>query len=317
MMRRLLLVVALVGGVSLVLLAATVMGGPAAVAQADTLPDEEFNLPQVYWIRFDGLTKAPPYSAISSRYVITNLASNPATTQHELYNELGVPYTWQTVYLGANEAKTYDLADAPVSPGQYYVIVLADQPITGTVLIAPPEHTWGTVFLPLVIKSPPAPPPPPPPLGDGFYLVGAEIRPGKWHSTGTGTSCYWARYDAYQGINDNHFGLAGGTVNVRASDYEIEFRRCGMWEYVEDQPKVLEPGAADPKGDGFYTVGVEIMVGRWDSTGTGDSCYWARYDSYQGILDNHFGMAGGTVLIRETDYEVEFNRCGTWVYLGL
>ncbi len=159
-------------------------------------------------------------------------------------------------------------------------------------------------------------PPPPSPLGDGFYLVGSEIKPGKWHSTGTGTSCYWARYDANQNILDNHFGLAGGTVTVRDSDHEVEFSRCGMWEYVEYEEKVLQPDADQSKGDGFYTVGVEIKPGMWRSTGTGTSCYWARLDGYQDILDNHFGQAGGTVTVRSTDYEVEFHRCGTWIFLG-
>ncbi|MFC1515615.1 putative metal-binding motif-containing protein [Thermodesulfobacteriota bacterium] len=71
----------------------------------------------------------------------------------------------------------------------------------------------------------------------------------------------------------------------------------------------------DIDNDGFYTVGVEIVPGKWESTGTGTTCYWARLDEYQNILDNHFGLAGGTVTILDTDYEVEFNRCGTWVYV--
>ena len=154
------------------------------------------------------------------------------------------------------------------------------------------------------------------PKGDGFYLVGVDILPGKWHSTGTNDGCYWARYDANQELLGNHFGIAGGTVNVRPTDYEIEFDDCGVWEYVEDAAPVLGPDAAQPKGDGFYTVGVEIAVGRWRSTGTGDSCYWVRLDGKQDILGNHFGKAGGTVTVRATDYEVAFEDCGTWEYLG-
>lgn len=187
------------------------------------------------------------------------------------------------------------------SPGTHYYRVRGNGP-TG-------QGGWSNVQAVTV-------PPPPSPLGDGFHLVGSEIKPGKWHSTGTGTSCYWARYDSNQNILDNHFGLAGGTVNVRPTDYEVEFNRCGMWEYVELAAKVLLPNAAEPKGDGFYTVGVEIVSGRWRSTGTGTSCYWARLDSYQDILDNHFGQSGGTVTIRDTDYEAEFHGCGTWVFLG-
>lgn len=154
------------------------------------------------------------------------------------------------------------------------------------------------------------------PKSSGFFLVGTDILPGKWHSTGTGSVCYWARLDANQNTLDNHFGLSGGTVNVRATDYEINFEDCGIWEYVENQEKVLKPDANAIKVDGFYTVGVEILAGIWRSTGTGDDCYWARLDGNQNIIDNHFGSAGGSVTIRSTDYEVHFEGCGSWEYQG-
>jgi len=96
----------------------------------------------------------------------------------------------------------------------------------------------------------------------------------------------------------------------------VEFDGCGKWEYVQNVEKALLPDATSPKGDGFYTVGVEIAAGKWRSTGTGDNCYWARLDGKQNTLDNHFGSAGGTVSVRETDYEVSFDGCGTWEYLG-
>ncbi|MBN1639923.1 MAG: SH3 domain-containing protein [Anaerolineae bacterium] len=154
------------------------------------------------------------------------------------------------------------------------------------------------------------------PRGDGYYLVGIAIAPGKWRSGGSGEDCYWARLDSKQNILDNHFGLAGGTVNVRSSDYEVLFEGCGTWEWVEESARALLPNAASSKESGFYTVGEEIVPGRWKSMGTGDSCYWARLDGNQEILDNHFGLAGGTVTILATDYEVQFEDCGTWEYLG-
>ena len=319
MKRLLLLVVAIVSAVS----AAFVVVEVAARSMAPRVA-------MVYRVRLDDLVTASAPGGISSQYVITNLGDSSAVTLHDFYDDLD-EFTWvqTSSHLEAGAASQHDLADLDLPTGYSgYVIVMADQPITGAVLNASPEDTEDslrTVSLPFVVRqpppppptpTPPPPPPPPPPLGDGFYLVGTEIKPGKWHSTGTGSTCYWARYDAYQKILDNHFGLAGGTVNVRASDYEVQFNRCGTWEYVEDQPRALQPGAADPKEDGFYTVGVEILPGRWRSTGTGTTCYWARLDSYQRILSNHFGLAGGTVTIRESDYEVMFSQCGTFVYLG-
>ena len=154
------------------------------------------------------------------------------------------------------------------------------------------------------------------PKNNGFFTVGEEILPGKWRSSGTGDGCYWARLDAKQDTNDNHYGLAGGTVTVRATDYEVEFDDCGTWIYVENEEPVLQANAADPKGNGFYTVGIEIAPGRWESTGDGDGCYWARLDGNQNVLDNYYGNAGGSVTIRPTDYEVTFSDCGMWEYAG-
>lgn len=153
------------------------------------------------------------------------------------------------------------------------------------------------------------------PKGSGFFTVGVEILPGKWRSTGSGNGCYWARLDINQDLIDNHFGEAGGTVNIRPTDHEVEFSDCGTWIYVEGEIPVLQTTAAEPKNDGFYTVGIEITPGQWESTGTGDSCYWERLDGNQNILDNHFGNAGGTVTIRPSDYEVYFSDCGTWVFV--
>jgi hypothetical protein len=71
-----------------------------------------------------------------------------------------------------------------------------------------------------------------------------------------------------------------------------------------------------PRGDGSYLVGLEIAPGIWESTGTGSDCHWARLDGSLEVIDSHFGAAGGTVTIQQTDYRVEFANCGSWRYLG-
>lgn len=154
------------------------------------------------------------------------------------------------------------------------------------------------------------------PKGSGFFTVGVEILPGKWRSTGNSDGCYWARLDANQGLLDNHFGYSGGTINIQPTDYEVELSDCGTWIYVENEERVLLPDAQEPKGNGFFTVGIEIAPGRWQSTGSNDDCYWARLTSTNDILNNHFGNAGGTVNISPNDYEVVFSDCGIWEYLG-
>jgi hypothetical protein len=71
------------------------------------------------------------------------------------------------------------------------------------------------------------------------------------------------------------------------------------------------------KGPGFYLVGEEISPGVWRSTGESDSCYWAITSKTGNIINNHFGMAGGTMYIPASGFQVELNQeCGTWTYMG-
>lgn len=72
-----------------------------------------------------------------------------------------------------------------------------------------------------------------------------------------------------------------------------------------------------PKGQGIWTVGLEIAAGRWRSTGDGQQCYWQRSPdgAPDDIIDNHFGSAGGTVTLREGE-EFQTQDCGTWEFVG-
>ncbi len=70
------------------------------------------------------------------------------------------------------------------------------------------------------------------------------------------------------------------------------------------------------RGSGFYLVDVDIAPGLWRSNGSNDDCYWARYNRNNDVIDNHFGRAGGAMRIFPSDFQVEFDDCGTWEYLG-
>jgi hypothetical protein len=76
--------------------------------------------------------------------------------------------------------------------------------------------------------------------------------------------------------------------------------------------------ATGPHPDGVYQVGVTIAPGLWRSIPQNQDryCYWARrkYDGIQ--LGSHYAPGASEVLIRPTDYEVEFDGCGIWVYMG-
>ena len=67
---------------------------------------------------------------------------------------------------------------------------------------------------------------------DGFYLVGVDIAPGVWRSTGGGDSCYWATTSKTGEIIKNHFGMAGGTAYISPSAYQVEFSNCGIWLFL-------------------------------------------------------------------------------------
>jgi hypothetical protein len=71
------------------------------------------------------------------------------------------------------------------------------------------------------------------------------------------------------------------------------------------------------KSAGFYLINIDIASGIWRSQGTSDSCYWEITTKTGDIISNHFGMAGGTMYVPATGYQVMLDKdCGTWTYLG-
>lgn len=75
----------------------------------------------------------------------------------------------------------------------------------------------------------------PPAIVDGVWLVGAEVKPGTYRSSGKDT-CYWARLsttdgEALDGIIANGIG-PNQTVTVKASDVAFQSQLCGGWVRV-------------------------------------------------------------------------------------
>jgi len=68
--------------------------------------------------------------------------------------------------------------------------------------------------------------------GDGIYIVGTDIMPGTWRSTG-GEDCYWARLSGFtrnpEELVANDIVNAATTVIVRPDDVGFETVRCGAW----------------------------------------------------------------------------------------
>ena len=82
-------------------------------------------------------------------------------------------------------------------------------------------------------------------------------------------------------------------------------------------PSPTKDPITEDKKPGFYLVGEEIALGVWRSQGTSDTCYWAVTTKTGSIIDNHFGMAGGTMYVPSHGFQVELDAdCGIWKYLG-
>ena len=67
---------------------------------------------------------------------------------------------------------------------------------------------------------------------DGIYIVGTDISPGTWRSTG-GKDCYWARLKGFTRTTDevlaNDIVNVATTVTIRPDDVGFETVRCGSW----------------------------------------------------------------------------------------
>lgn len=61
--------------------------------------------------------------------------------------------------------------------------------------------------------------------GNGMFLVGAQVQPGRYQSPG-GTGCYWARLDEAGEIIDNNLGDGPSLVTVQSGDSALEVSRC-------------------------------------------------------------------------------------------
>ncbi len=156
------------------------------------------------------------------------------------------------------------------------------------------------------------------PKKDGFYVVGWDIAPGLWRSTGAGARCYWERQNVTQDIIDNDGGLAGGAAMIQPTDFGFYAKGCGDWVMLDtnNMPALPADKQQAPKKDGVYIIGLNMAPGKWRSNGAGEKCYWEKLTSTQDIIDNHFGVASVIVDIAPTDFQFKTDGCGVWTLGG-
>lgn len=179
--------------------------------------------------------------------------------------------------------------------------------------------TWSPALVPTVTPGQP--------FGDGTYLVGSEIAPGRYYAGSPTESCYWTRLSSFGG--DTYFGYDlspdiigyGRLTIVDIVETDVSFRTsgCGIWSDVP--PQVSEPKRSF--GDGSYVVGTEIAPGRYFAAAPTRDCQWDRLDAFDGYdRRNEIGIGGGyerelpsklaVVDIKASDVGFVSSGCGEW-----
>ena len=128
-------------------------------------------------------------------------------------------------------------------------------------------------------------------FGDGVFLVGPEVAPGRYRAVSPSDECEWRRLRRF-----------GGSVGGRPDTYVIGFGRsfipfvdiaptdtgfvstgCGTWS-ADLAPRIV-PGR--PFGAGTHLVGPEVAPGRYRASSPTEACQWWRISGFSGeYFDN-------------------------------
>jgi len=167
-------------------------------------------------------------------------------------------------------------------------------------------------------------------FGTGDWLVGTDVAPGTYATSG-GLHCGWWRLDAAGlELEDSDAGVGGvlgmglqhggqNIVTIAPTDTVFISANCGTWVPLSSTP-VLRSSV----GNGDYGVGIHVQSGIWQST-TFDPeyCYVEIGYGFAGDYDE-LSFWGGPedgatqIQIGLFDDDVRFSTrdCGTWVRVG-
>ena len=165
-------------------------------------------------------------------------------------------------------------------------------------------------------------------FGDGTFLVGSDMQPGRYRALPSTTRCVWERLRGFGGTDEEVVGrgsLSGSSFIVEIAPTDVGFytdARCGAWQ-LDTIPR-LSPG--QPFGGGVYHVGSEIAPGRYriaSLDGLDGFCWWARLSGFGGTTEEYLGWYNAKwyshsaiVDISSSDTGFASSRCGAWTTAG-
>ena len=131
-------------------------------------------------------------------------------------------------------------SNTPYNTQTAYPTLTPPPTYTPRIVIVTPTNTSTPLYTPTITETPTktatltsTPDPTKTDKRPGFYLVGSEIAPGVWRSLGDSNSCYWSITTQTGSIMSNHFGMAGGTMYIPTSAFQVELDAdCGIWTYL-------------------------------------------------------------------------------------
>lgn len=160
------------------------------------------------------------------------------------------------------------------------------------------------------------------PFGDGTWLVGIDVAPGRYFARAPSESCSWHRLDGFGGIDEYHAPDGWGwfsIVDIAATDAGFESSGCGTWTR-EPPPAPASP--VETFGDGTWRVGIDIEPGRYFASAPSEDCYWYRLDGFGGYEGRNLGVGRGyawreptllaVVDVAPPDVGFASQGCGTW-----
>jgi hypothetical protein len=181
---------------------------------------------------------------------------------------------------------------------------------------------WGAVGdVPLYqLRQPPKTAPPPPvTFGPGTYLIGSQVRAGRYYSVPR-YGCYWERLSGLGGslseiIANEFVGYNAKQWIVDIASSDVAFRSdpdCGTWYST---PRAGLQASIFP---GVWLVGAQVTPGTYMANAA-YGCYWERRRNFTGelsaIIANDFRSYAGPVFVTLYASDAGFLTdadCGTW-----